>query len=635
MRITGLDIEEGRIGGLKALKADKLGDVVVLAGRNGAGKTRLLNYLTKWSGQAIHPDFPGNTGTPHALLSQFWQLSHLDIFDPSVIAKHTWNTICNEKDFLLREAKAWLRVPYDIAQLKRRLLELHFDSIIQPTIIHFTPKSVSLADPREQTKFDLTRRSNEVRSKLGVEAIEHNALARIQHLVNRYQITSHQNWQFDDAQIEEARIEYEKLQTLVTKFLGEPLKQDQDGDATLFGLSLGSGTFSDGQSILLQLCVAIHSQANDLHNLIIMMDEPENHLHPAAMLDAINVIKKHLTKGQLWIATHSLPLLANFDPDCIWWMDEGTISHAGSNPEIVLQGLLGDAERIEQLENFLGLPAAMAINNFTAQCLQPPSVVMTGSEDKQLVQIRNALADLKPADRPLRVLDVGAGRGRLISSLAATLPDAAQTLDYLAFDPSTTYQKECKDAIARCYAGETEQRWFSSMLDLKAKHSGKSMDVVVLCNVLHEIDPSDWLSGLFGQHGTVGHFLKDNGYLLIVEDTEMRIGEKAHDKGFLVLNAGNLRKLFDVHETDLRFQSEAQQNGRLIATLIPADCVSRATRTTLITTLGQVKHEASEKIKALRKAEDSTAYRSGRKLAFHLQQLANATLTIESLGGSK
>lgn len=131
----------------------------------------------------------------------------------------------------------------------------------------------------------------------------------------------------------------------------------------------------------------------------------------------------------------------------------------------------------------------------------------------------------------------------------------------------------------------------------------------------------------------MGHFLKSNGYLLIVEDTEMRIGEKAHDKGFLVLNAGNLRTLFDVREGDVGFQAEAQQNGRLIATLIPADCVSRATRTTLITTLEQVKHEASDKIKELRRDENSTAYRSGRKLAFHLQQFANAALTIESMGG--
>lgn len=414
----------------------------------------------------------------------------------------------------------------------------------------------------------------------------------------------------------------------------EELGRSVEGDATLFGLPIGQGLLSDGQCILLQFCVAIHSHADRLSELIVMMDEPENHLHPAAMLDAINVIRNHLTKGQLWIATHSLPLLANFDPDCIWWMDEGSLSHAGSSPEVVLKGLLGDTERIEQLENFLGLPAAMAINNFTAQCLLTPTVVMTGSEDKQLQQIQKALLGLKQADKPLSVLDVGAGRGRLISALAATLPDTAQALDYLAFDPSTIYKQECEDAIARCYAGEAKQRWFGSLDDLKVRHSGKSMDVVVMCNVLHEIDPSLWLNDLFGPHGIVGHFLADNGYLLIVEDTEMRIGEKAHDKGFLVLNTGNLRTLFAIKADDHGFRSETQQNGRLIATLIPAECICRATRETLMTTLGEVKHEASQKIRVLRQDEKSTSYRNGRKLAFHLQQFANAALTVEAMGGN-
>jgi len=235
---------------------------------------------------------------------------------------------------------------------------------------------------------------------------------------------------------------------------------------------------------LLQFCVAIHAQADRLSELIVLMDEPENHLHPGAMLDAIEAIRPALSNGQLWIATHSIPLLAAFEPDDIWWMEEGGVEHAGSIPEKVLHSLLGDEDRIGRLGDFLGLPAALAANHFARQCLIEPTVVTTGAGDPQTTQIAGLLGGLRLGER-LRVLDFGAGRGRLVSALREwfkTAEEFAARIDYRAFEPDPTHHIECENAIARAH-GDASVRLFHEERDLRAALDAHSVDVVVMCNV--------------------------------------------------------------------------------------------------------------------------------------------------------
>ncbi|WP_374759976.1 AAA family ATPase [Acidithiobacillus thiooxidans] len=66
------------------------------------------------------------------------------------------------------------------------------------------------------------------------------------------------------------------------------------------------------------------------------MDEPENHLHPSAVIDLLDAIKEQNPHGQIWIATHSIPLLSHYDEGSIWYVDEGSISFAGRKPELSL-----------------------------------------------------------------------------------------------------------------------------------------------------------------------------------------------------------------------------------------------------------------------------------------------------------
>ena len=463
---------------------------------------------------------------------------------------------------------------------------------------------------------------------IGMSDMAAHANAALQDIQNKWWAATHQNSRVETAAKEQAIKNYENLQVVLKRFLGVQLGRGLDDFATLFDLPLGQAKLSDGQSVILQFCVAIHTQAHRLSELIILMDEPENHLHPSAMLDVINEIRGSLTNGQLWIATHSIPLLANFDPDDIWWMDEGTLSHAGSAPEKVLKGLLGDDERLERLNDFIGLPAAFGISRFTSHCLLKPEVVLTGPEDVQLRQIQGHLSKL--GSRQFRVLDFGAGKGRLISSVVSEAGAANPEVDYFAYDVTKDFETECKASLERAYPGDTKERWFDDEGKLRTAIDPGSVDVVVMCNVLHEIDPRDWLA-LFKQTGLIRYCLKKEGYLLVVEDTEMRVGEIAHERGFLVLDTPDLKLLFNIDSKVEGFvSSDARQDGRLKANLIPAKCLQNISSDTLKRTLEQVAHLAGEKIAGIRKNPEKGNYKAGRKLAFYLQQFANAKL---SLGG--
>jgi hypothetical protein len=153
-----------------------------------------------------------------------------------------------------------------------------------------------------------------------------------------------------------------------------------------------------------------------------------------------------------------------------------------------------------------------------------------------------------------------------------------------------------------------------------------------MCNVFHEIDPVNW-GALFGEDGLIRYMLKPDGFLLLVEDTEMRVGEMAHQRGFLVLDTAELKALFLIQEADQQFLvDDARGDGRLKAHLIPSAYIARLTHNSVRTAIEHVRHLAVEEIKNLRASTDAYSYRSGRKHAFYVQQLANAQLALELIG---
>ena len=359
------------------------------------------------------------------------------------------------------------------------------------------------------------------------------------------------------------------------------------------------------------------------------MDEPENHLHPAALLDLLNIIKEKIGNGQIWIATHSIALLANVDPSAIWWMDDNGISKAGSMPEKVLEGLLGDEERRDKLAAFLDLPFEHASNRFVAECFQEPTTVPYNDGDPQTKQMRTAIESRFQEVKPLRVLDFGAGQGRLALEFhEAWQQQAAEKIDYIAFDSSQENREQCIASIKTLY-NVYDNRIFHDASDLRAKYDEKSFDIIIMCNVLHEIPCTKW-GRLLGKGKMFDNLLKPDGFLMIVEVQQLPYGEHANSNGFLVMDTCQIKKLFSIREGNEQqglFFVDSQSQGWLKAHLIGSALVERYTPETLKAALEDLSLMAKDSIRQLRQSGNN--YRDGRKHGFWVQQFANAELALD------
>jgi hypothetical protein len=169
-----------------------------------------------------------------------------------------------------------------------------------------------------------------------------------------------------------------------------------------------------------------------------------------------------------------------------------------------------------------------------------------------------------------------------------------------------------------------KNKLFHDVKSLKNSFGDGTFDVVVMCNVLHEVPPSEW-SRLFGKRGTISRLLRNTGFLLVVEVQQLPYGERAHDQGFLVLDTSQFRKLFNIGERDLGFSLASARNGWLKAHHIAKNLLEGYSDRNRTAALKDLSETAKEEIRKIRAA---TGYRAGRLHGFWLQQFANAELAL-------
>lgn len=495
-------------------------------------------------------------------------------------------------------------------------------------VVHFVPEKLSLTSPSSLRGAEVTSQSEMASAHLGITEMHSCTLPRIKVLQDRWFNTTHQHSNFTDDEINLAVADYEKLRELIKIFLNTDLNRDINSNPTLFGQNVDKINLSQGQTVLLQLCVAIHSQKAKLNESIVFMDEPENHLHPEALIEVIQRVRDILSDGQLWIATYSVHLLTHFPPSCIWYMENGTVSYAGSVPERVLKSLMGGEDEIVKLANFLTLPAQMAAVQFAFECLIPPKAVTTAPDDPQTRQIHEGIKSLVDSSKKLKVLDFGAGQGRLLSAIRETDAqinvEAADWLDYIAFDlPSPVDQALCESVLTDAY-GNADKRYFHSADKLLSDHMPGSFDAVILCNVFHELDPFLWLE-IFGEHGVIRKCLRPDGNLIIVADQLIPVGEKAYKNGFLVFDVVQFKLLFELDS----YRIDTRNNDRLKAHFIPASAIGNITSKSRKESIENFNVTALQKVRTLRDAEPN--HKNGRLNALWSQQAVNSQLVLSQL----
>ncbi|WP_321910145.1 AAA family ATPase [Burkholderia cepacia] len=599
--------------GLKEINMPRLGRFVTLAGKNGAGKTRILEAL---EAQVMIR----SNG-----LSQVGNIkSNINSYKSSIESNPENSNIKQWEDQLEH-------LNNQLSQIFERVICA--DDTANFKAIKFVPKQLNLQDPGQFPTNQLKERFTQAKSP-GLNGYENNCLFYIQHLQTRNWNAEHQLYSGSTEERNAATEDYRSFKVIIERLLGAKLDRDLDGNPTLFDKPISKVGLSDGQKIILQLCVALHAQRSDLDNTVFLLDEPENHLHPSAVIDLVRSLYETTNTSQIWIATHSVPLLsyvASIDPMCLWYVDDGKVTHAGRRPELVLESLLGDEEQIAQLNSFTSLPAQLAAINYANESLLPPKVVSEGGKDPQVSQIQRIIASLGNGTC-LSVLDVGAGKGRLLDGLgeevAAQGGRVDKLLDYFAYDLFPDDRAACEQVIRSHFSDDT-QRYFNSRDEFFNHKDNGSISVVVMCNVLHEIPPHEWLD-LFSPDQLISRSLKDDGYLLLVEDQRIPVGEKAHQFGFLVLDTSHLKTLFGAKAVDIDTRNfivdDARNDGRLKGHLIAKSLLSRVTADTRRNAIKQLNETAKDNIKRLRTGAPS--YANGQLHGFWTQQFANSSLYL-------
>lgn len=481
------------------------------------------------------------------------------------------------------------------------------------------PTRFALQDNRKLSPETQAQQSSILRGTVGDVHVDQRAVPYLSEALKSFAATQ---W---NAQIVHAGAEkrWEELNSLVHQLLGEPLGTGDGYTPTLFGRPIPDAMLSEGQKALLQIAVRLHAHSAKLDGQLLVIDEPETHLHPAVLVDTIERLRQ-LNVGQIWIATHSIPLLAALPTESFWFVHEGTVSYAGKEPEKVLNGLLGGDKGRANIEEFLRLPAQLASNRFAAECLLPPGVVDTGAGDPQATQLHEFLA---LDDKSSRVLDYGAGRGRLLVALQelANGSDTAFAIDYHAYEPFP--QPELQGRLDDAY--DDDHRRFHNSIDELDSLSEHSFDVVVMCNVLHELSPQAWKEA-FGEEGHVTRLLKTEGCLLVLEDTEIPTGEKAHEHGFLLLGKPQLYRLFGIASDTNPIPTLEKRDGRLKAYSIAASHLRNVTGNSIRAALKSLVDCSLRDAHSMSKGELKSS-REGRLYALWCQSHMNATLALKAL----
>lgn len=621
MHITEVNISSEEAGaGLGDIKMSRLGQVVLLAGKNGSGKSRILNRVM---------DALNNKLTIDQLKTQREnvknQKRNINTFEIAIatVSEDDPDGI-NTYKAAIQNSKQSLTISEEKLSWNLLQTDSEYNSYKG---IPYVPGNGGLRNPNNENRGairNLAAKAHET----GIINIANSALCKIQDLQDKWYEVTHQNSNAEQEEKDKVMHEYSQLKSIIEKFLNTELKRDISGDATIFGLKIGNAMLSDGQQALLKYAVAIHSHGASLDNIVLFMDEPEMSLHPSAIIEIIDKIIECIPNGQVWVATHSVPLLAHFDTNCIWFVENGTVSHAGKTPEKVLASLIGNEEERQKLSDFINLPAQLALSNHAFESLMMPRAVETSKNDPQTLQIREEILQHLHNKERLRLLDFGAGKGRLLANMIENddnLDNLANKVDYVAYDEYEHDKKTCLSVLSKLY-NDYEKRYYNDFNKLYEVHDKNSFDVVVLCNVLHEIDPAQWLD-VFRDGGIISTILNENGILLLVEDHLMPVGEKPYEKGFIVLDTTELKDLFSI-QGELPY-NDARKDGRLKAHRINRSDLIKITVDTKKKALESIHNKARKKILDIRGKEAN--YTHGKEHGFWLQQYANTGLALSEL----
>lgn len=660
MRIESIDLSKKVFEGMgiglatlpmeeKPLRMRDLGQCVVIAGKNGAGKTRLLDLLGELASRHVSDD-----ERHQAEFNIVQNAATLQTHRGSLERIRDEGLRNGDPPGLAEEAQRAIAASMQEIERQQQIVAVSNAFVVRgtgrPKVVPFVPRTTQLTDPTSGHEQAAIQQAQQFAGGLAAKGAHAGAPAYARQTMRAAVGERGRRNPSGGNELQQAE---DSLLDIIASFLGDEVRFELTDDLNLRLQGLHDrydDLLSDGQKVLFQLACMLHARQASLTDCIVVLDEPENHLHPSVLNNVVDRLLDVLTDGQLWIATHSVPLIAHLvarDQNCLWFAEGGRFKPAGRTPETVLDSLLGGPDGARKVNELTLLPSRFASSVFLRQCLLPPNVIGYNGDDPQLTQIRAVLSGLKRDGKALSVVDFGSGKGRLLAQISREVEgeelSLRDLLDYTAYEPHAPDAQHCQQLASSLYGDpEVKQRAFSDLRELLEVRGGGFADIVVVCNVLHEVHPDQWLTE-FGPSSALVELLHDDGYALFVEDYALPVGERAHEYGFLLLDQDQLSALFGVTLDDIEHQRFTRSDhltpryrGRLIAHLVSVRCLKRVTEDSVLRSIQSLHDQSLRRLKELLSKSDSmnSGSEHGRESALVTQLVANSALWLRDKSDS-
>ncbi|MDD5360599.1 MAG: AAA family ATPase [Ignavibacteria bacterium] len=654
MRINKLFIDNNitKDFGLKPIRLENIGKVVAFFGKNGSGKSRILDqlsiYIRNISAHKIYSDY-------------FSNLPNRDDFDISKFEK-IYDLLKLETE--LEEVKYLLTIHSEDTDLKRKLSIINsqimrflqtdnsefkdliirkenFDQSITNVINNYV--NIINIDELLKIESELSKNDNKLTNLLSHdtfayletedELIKQGMMHYLAVLANKLALSKLICKNSDELKSDKTYRDYKMLSEIISELIGHELKHEIDrgnlkadvddvggikGRFRINNREINLKEYSPGQKILLAFCFYLFIKGKvsnaKLKDKIFIIDELETHLHPEVQILLIEKLKEIIgDTGQLWMATHSINILSHLNLDEIYLVENGEIKIPGSIiPEKAYNALMGNNTNVLKLNNFVLDISNWAFSNFMIQCFDDPSVIISPKpNDPQIELFKNIFKN----EKRIRILDYGSGKGRLYKEISKDkrLDDL---VDYAAVDQN----KENINYLRKIGIQ-------NSMKDIDLL-IGFEFDIIIMMNVLHEVDINKWENIFKSMHNK----LNDNGLLVILEDKFIPNGEMPNKIGFLILGLEELQKLFDLKELPSSIVSKSSKyEDRLLCALISKNQIANVNRNTITSSIQCLKNNSFQKIDELRENKNIEKIKKGHLSALYTQLYVNSIFALREL----
>lgn len=647
LKVLELKLSDVEKSGLGEFYSTKFNSTIALVGKNGAGKSRYLkaieNYLLECD---ITTDFEKMfDSVPQSFIemhSQYKkQKSNFDIIKEFNESQILYNKNQNDNDAKSRFSKAahkynQLARNSDLNQVERNSLTIKSEiskrlKVINPDDLRRLQSSFKKKDKASfQDIIDTTLEDIEVNEFNLIAESSLSFLQRLPHKLAYDEIDCK-----GDEKKFKARVSFQRfsiLKTLIQDFLDKDLKwhaknsdvSEHDdhvnikttGYWTINDREFNYSDFSDGEKVLFTYALLLFllniNPRVKFKESIIIIDEPELNLHPKAQIKLIQSLENLVGEsGQIIIATHSLSIVANLDYGSIFLVRKNKLfTPSSSVPFNAIEDLMGFEEHYKKIVEFLVSIPSWAMTNFMGQCFEDPEVFESANKNDPQLEVFQKL--ILEKDK-IRLLDFGSGKGRLIDRIRENEDSWKRIETYDCFDVDESFNELVVSKGA------------TSIINNLKNIPDNSYDLIIMVNVLHEIHISHWKDSLV----KLKKSLTSNGYLAIIEDIELPVGELPNDLGFLLLGKEEMKillgeKIFFLSPTVDRYKN------RIICGIIDQENLNTINKTHLIKCLENLKTNSLSSIKEYRRLKENELG-LGRLYALKSNLYVNSELALEFL----